>query len=79
MAECPKCRSDLGLRTSFALANFWSTLPLMAQPLLITFHVGHWAFSLWTLGSIVYLIGLAVFFSYYARPFVADPPIEGGW
>ena len=25
MATCPKCRANLGLQTSFALANFWST------------------------------------------------------
>ena len=119
MAACPKCYANLGLRTSFALANFWSMrgvppygggfnfrlefpchrcgsiltyryelvgvfavlalLPLMAQPALPTFNLGAWAYVLWSLATIAYWIGLAAFFSYYARPMVANPPIEGDW
>ena len=28
MATCPKCSAELGLRTSFALAQFWSRRPV---------------------------------------------------
>ena len=119
VALCPKCRTDLGLRTSFALANLWSMrgvppygggfnfslefpchrcgtiltyryelaglfallalLPLMAQPLLPSFNLGIWAFPLWAFATILYLLVLAALFSYYARPMVANPPIEGEW
>jgi hypothetical protein len=112
VADCPKCSSDLGLKTSFALANFWNPgglgryfVPpklefpchrcgtvltyradvaglfaiLALVPFLGTFllqTLGYWAFLLGAVAFVAYLVGLAIFFSRYAQPMVADPRLE---
>jgi hypothetical protein len=114
VATCPKCGTNLGLRTSFALANVWNPrgispfgfsprlefpchrcgtsltyrykvaglfavlalLPLMILPVLPSLHAGNWAYLLWLFAFVVYWASLAAFFSRYARPIIADPPLE---
>jgi hypothetical protein len=116
MAACPKCGADLGLHTSFALANIWSPsgignfgfrlefrcrlcstkltyradvaglfailalLPMIVFPLLPSFGLSSGlAYMLWCVAIVSYWAGLAIFFSRYANPIVASPPLEGDW
>jgi uncharacterized membrane protein (DUF4010 family) len=48
----------------------WSALP--------SFNLGKWGDFLWPVASLVYLVVLATFFSYFAQPIPANPSIEGG-
>lgn len=77
---CHRCGTILTYR--YELAGLFAVLalvPLIAQAALPGFNLGAWSFVSWALVTITYWAGLAVFFSYYACPMVADPPIEGGW
>jgi len=112
VATCPKCRTELGLKTSFALVNMWSSrgiyplnpriefpchrcgvvltyryeiaglfailalMPFVMLPALPSLGLGDWAFAGWAFVFIAYWVVLAVFFSQYARPIVANPPLE---
>jgi|SRR5688572_13073067 len=115
MAACPRCHSELGYKTSFALANIWYpgglgrlissprlefrchrcstklTYPatvaglfmiLALVPFLAVFALqsfGYWAFLLGSMALLGYWVGLAIFFSRYAQPMVADPSLEDEW
>lgn len=77
---CHRCGTMLTYR--YELAGVFAVLallPLMAYPALPSLGVGNWAYLLWPAAALIYWAGLAVFFSWYARPLVADPPIEGDY
>ncbi len=75
---CHRCGTILTYRYQLpGLFAALALLPFMAQPALPDFNLGAWAFPLWTFVGFVYLFALAAFFSYYAHPMVANPPIEG--
>jgi hypothetical protein len=74
---CHRCGTTLTYRYEaagvFAVLAF---LPLMFSPALPSLSVGNWTFLVWPIVFVTYWAGLAAFFSLYAHPMIANPPLE---
>jgi len=76
--SCHRCGARLTYHyVAVALFTALILLPMILLFGLMPFGVGYWSYVLLTVLVIAWWCGLAVFFSYFARPFVADPPLEG--
>lgn len=75
--RCPHCRRVLTYRYGLAgLFAVLALLPFMAWSALPSFNLGDWAFFLWPVAGVCYLVALAILFSYFARPIPANPSME---
>jgi hypothetical protein len=76
---CHRCGTVLTYRYEIAgVFALLALVPFIMLPALPSLGIGNWAFAVWASAFVAYWISIAVLFSQYARPMIADPRLENG-